>query len=156
MATDGRRKKLLDGVITTLRSATGNDYFVSYTGTKVVTQLRENVPSRLEATQNVAIRVWDGAERHVSRGADANVTATLDIIVEVTIRNAPSQTMVQRMADVLADINLVIGRNPSAGGDCTFIGLESVEAPTYDFAGEMATAVVHVRGQYDYEPGVDR
>ena len=153
MPADGRRKKILTATVTTIRTATGADFFFNYSGTEVVNLGKDVLESRLEGSKPVVVRVWDGTETH--KRDISNGFAKLDVIVEATVKDS-AQHLVERVADVMADLNLIIGRNSLLGGTCTSSSLGSVEAPFYDFERQYAVARIHLATEYEYVPGVDR
>lgn len=153
---DGRRKSLILAVRTAIRAATGDpNYFNDLSGNYVVQLGRESLGSLVEGRDLVAIRVYDGLDSQAMRGVNAEMTAQLEVLVVVVVRNS-SATLVEKMNDVIADVELAIGANRSAGGDCTDLMIRSIDPPNYDFEREVATTIVRIAAEYSYTAGVDR
>lgn len=152
MPADGRRKKILVGVRDAIKAATGVDYFNNFSGSGVCELGRATDPSMLSNAKPVIVRVFDGAERTVVNGAN-DYTAQLEVLVAVMVRDTTG-TLVERLADAIADVNLAIGKGSALGGSCTTMRIGSVDPPEYDL--ETAYTIVRVAATYDYVAGVDR
>lgn len=153
MPADGRRKKILVGTRDAIKAATGAAYFNDYSGAKICELGKETEPSMLEGPRLLMIRIWDGAERTTVDGGIEH-TASLEVLVVVAVRDSVG-TLVERLSDVIADLTLAIGTNPSLGGICTHFRIQSIDPPDYD---EETTAYTTVRvlATYQYTAGVDR
>ena len=143
----------MTGLVSTIRTATGADFFFDYSGTEMVTLGKDALETRLEGTKPLSVRVWDAGESHQIDSAGGK--SRLDVIIEVAIKDS-AQNLVERMADVMADLSLIIGRNPGLGGVSTTCRLAAVDPPFYQFGKAYATGRLHVRADYEYDPGVDR
>lgn len=152
MPADGRRKKVLVGVRDAIKAATGANYFNDYSPAKICELGKESDTSMLEGPRLLMIRIYDGGERTTVRGGVEHM-ATLEILVAVLVRDSTA-TLVERLADVIADLTLAIGTNPSLGGACTTFRIGSIDPPTYE--EETAFVMVRVQATYDYTAGVDR
>jgi hypothetical protein len=148
---NGKRKLLLQGVVTQIETASGGpDYFYDYS-TDVVDFIKDTLEERVQKTSDVAIRVRDGAESYKFRVGET--TALLDIELELTVKAKPDALLVA-LQNVLADISRVIGKAPTLGGTCTTARVGSVEKPHYEFTQRVVVAVMHLHTEYDFQPGV--
>lgn len=154
MPSDGRRKKLIQGVATALRTIDGSaDFFFNLTNSVYVR--RDELEVRLSETYPIACRVYDLQERSTYRGATEGVTCEVTIVAEFTIRDS-AQAIVDRVQDVIADVELALGRNLAPGGNSTMLRIDSIEPPFYDLKKEFAVVTVRLLGTYDYDLGIDR
>jgi len=151
LAVDGRRKLILQGVVSQIETATGANYFYDY-ATNTVSLSKETIEELTQKTNDVAIRIQDGAEATVWKVGD--VTAKLDIEVRILVKAKPD-SLVVALQNVIADMSLVLGAAPSLGGICTFTRIDSIEKPFYEISQRFAVAIIHLRAEYDYQPGVD-
>jgi len=152
LADDGRRKLILNGVVTQLQTATGASYFYDYSS-GVVTLLNEPIEERVSSTHPVQIRVYDGNESTTVVDFN-NAHSVLDVRLRVTVR-AEQVALMTAVQNVLADISRVIGAGNELGGPSTVVQLDSVEAPSYEFSNRVAVIVVHLRAEYTFVPGTD-
>lgn len=156
MPSDGRRKLVILAVRDGIRLVDGTaPYFSDLSGNYTVQLGRESLGSLTEGKNPVAVRIYDGLDSQIYRGVNAEVEADLEVIVVVVVRNS-SGTLVERLNDVIADIELAVGLNRSGGGDCTDLRIKSIDPPNYDFEREVATAIIRIAGSYSYTAGVDR
>ena len=154
MPADGRRKKIVVGVRDALKTATGVNYFNDLSVTGTVELGRETFQSLQEGANRVAIRVWDGGDRHRWTGS-ADIQGELEVLVHVLVRDA-APTLVERFNDVMADITLAIGANRGLGGSSTTLRIGGIDPPTYDFDVAVAHTIVRITATYDYTAGADR
>lgn len=154
MPSDGRRKKLIQGVATALRTIDGTaDFFFNFS--QIVYVRKDELEVRFNETNPISVRVYDLQERSTYRGATEGVTCELTIVAEFTIKDS-AQNLVDRVADVIADVELALGRNLAPGGNSTMLRIDSIEPPFYDLKKEFAVVTVRLLGTYDYDLGIDR
>jgi hypothetical protein len=149
---DGRRKKILVAIRDALKNVSGADYFNDFSGSGVCELGRIVDPAMTSHAKPTVVRVFDGSERISINGAN-DYTAMLEVQVAVMIRDTTG-TLVERMADAIADISLAIGRGSAGGGVCTTMRIGSVDSPEYDL--ETVYTTVRVATTYDFVAGVDR
>lgn len=152
MPADGRRKRILVATRDAIKAASGAAYFNDYSGAKICELGRESDPSMLEGRGQFAVRIWDGVERTAVDGGIEH-TASLEVLIFVALRDSTT-SLVERMADLIADITLAIGSQPSLGGVCTHYRIQSIDPPDYD--EETAYTVIRLLATYQYTAGVDR
>jgi hypothetical protein len=147
---DGRRKKILNAVVAQLKTATTAEYFYNYS---LVTFLsKDSLNERIDKTQNVSLNVADGAESTQRKMKEAHVT--MDVEIQVTVK-AKADELVASLQNAFADVSRVLGKLPDLGVECTSTIVSSIEKPFYDFTNRYAVAIMHLRAEYDYLPGVD-
>ena len=151
MPADGKRKLILNAVVTQIKAATGANYFFDYSS-DVVALTRETVQTRIESTRDVSVQIQDGAEQTTRALRSASVV--MDVAIIVTVKAQPA-SLVDALQNVFADISRVLGLLPDLGVECTSTRIDSIEKPFYDFSKRSAVATMHLRAEYDYEPGVD-
>ncbi len=147
MPVDGTRKKIIQGVVAQIKTATGSEYFNDYSGTQIVTTAKDTLEER---QRPLSVRVYDGEESTEQKIDGA--MSVLDVITEITIREAPT-LLVDAVQDVLADLSLVMGKNTEPGGNCSSLLQEGTEAPEYEFTNRQAVVRMHWRAEYDFVPG---
>jgi hypothetical protein len=149
---DGKRKLLIQGLVTQIQTATGGpDYFYDYSGADVVDVVKDTLEERIQKTSDVAIRIRDGSDTTVFKVGET--TSFFNIEVQVTVK-AEESALLYALQDVLADLSRVIGKNPTLGGTCTSARIGSTERSQYTFTNRSAVTTVIVACEYDFQPGV--
>lgn len=152
MPLDGRRKKILVAARDGIKAATGADYFNSYAAAGVCELGREPDISMLEGAQPYALRIYDGFDRQTLAGGQS-ATGNLEVIIAGFVKGT-APTLVERVQDIIADLTLIVYRNASLGGTCTFIGISSIDPPSY--RDDQAYFAMRLGTTYEYTAGVDR
>jgi len=158
MATASSRKNIIAQLVAVLAAVTaGSTYFYTYTATNQVASTFDSDDARLQIA-GLTLRVSDAQETHERRFADRDemTTATLQLYVDVLLRHASGAgaNLVNELQDVLHDLVLAVGANPTLNGSANDAFVDMIDVPGYSPEQNLAAVTVRVRVEYDYQPGV--
>lgn len=144
MATASKRKTAITNMVARLQTiVAGGTYFRTLNiGDNVSTKIRF-VSSDTEGKSFIRVRAGnDDLSNMDLQGLEFE--SRFEILLEVTVKDASGEAMVEELEDLLHDISLCLGGDRTLSGAVHNSWIDRVEAPTYGIEEIMASTIIHV------------
>lgn len=154
MATASKRKLACQNIVTALRTITpGATYFRNLTIADNVTTKYRLLDQSQEGWSFIWVRPGREEMDRTDISAGTHFEGIFEILLDVIVKDASGDTMVEELEDLLHDVSLCIGDDLTLGGAVSDAKIVSIDAPVYGLEEQFAVTTVHVRCTYDYTYG---
>ena len=147
----------LEGLVNVLKTVTpAGGYVYDLSATDVVEIGVDTIGMMLERSMQVQVQVREGREDHTILYATPHAPRNADyqIVIFSLLKGDFDTPTPKRLNQLLADINKVIGLNPTLQNTVHMSHLARVVEPVYDSDRRAAWASIELVTNYQYEAGV--
>lgn len=156
MASDSKRKNALQRMVVLLKTVTpGVTYFRNLSiGNSVTTEMQLYEDQMTEGASFCWVRA--GYEQISSLEISPNTAkeGVFEILIDAVVKDDTAESIVEELEDLIHDIQLVVGSDPTLQNSVSYALVTSVDAPVYSLGESMASATVRVTCTIDFESGI--
>ena len=144
MATDSIRKTAIENMVTRLKTiVAGATYFRTLNiGDNVSTKIRF-INAAAEGKSFIRVRAGNDDLRGLDLQS-VEFESRFEILLEVTVKDATGDAMVEELEDLIHDVSLCLGGDRTLSGAVHDSWIDRVEAPAYGIEEIMASTIIHV------------